>query len=111
MSTIEEALEQGWLTPVPTFFGPLNERGTTDAFDWARECPFSMWSPVEYSDPKPVLNEDHPSVRALKEETDRLGTRMDLSKAPPELIGSLPHVTPIARPVRYKRRAVENGYR
>jgi len=56
-TTREEALEQGWLLPVPTFFGPLNDKGTTDAFDWARTCPLSEWAVTEMSDPKVTVED------------------------------------------------------
>ena len=45
MTTAEEALTTGWLTPTPTFF-------TEDQLTWARKCHASPWVVVRKTVPR-----------------------------------------------------------
>lgn len=90
MTTSEEALEQGWLEPVPTFFG-------SDAIDHFRKCASSSWVVIRNTVPAPVLDTGSPAVRALAAESMTVG---------PELRSRLPHLHPRPRPFMYVPKAM-----
>lgn len=63
MTTREEALEQGWLTPAPTFFGE-------DAIARLSKCAFSPWVVIRRTVPKlhfPPMPGEREETRALRE--------------------------------------------
>jgi hypothetical protein len=111
-TTYEEALEQGWHSPVPTFFGQLNEGGTTDAYDFFRQCPNSVWAMTELTNPKPVLDDGHPNVRRVLAELEaRRGKPIGPEGLQERLVASLPHYDPLPRPLKYQRLNAMRGYR
>lgn len=87
-TTREEALEQGWREPAPTFFGD-------DAQAYFGKCNQSPWTLIRRTEPKPVLNTEHPAVKALLERDP------ELKKSSPEVIALLPHIQPRPRPFQF----------
>jgi len=90
MTTVEEALEQGWLEPAPAFFGGRTE----DALTYFGKCRFSPWVLIRRTDPKPVPDEGHPLVRELRRREEEAGREVSQ-----EILDSLPRITPRPRPL------------
>lgn len=90
-TTAEEALEQGWLEPAPTFFGNDGE-----AQDFFGKCYLSPWVLVRRTDPKPVPDEAHPAVIAMRDAAAK--RRLPLSQ---KILDHLPHIEPRPRPFTY----------
>lgn len=89
-ATREEALEQGWLEPAPTFFAD-------DLMIYLSKCHDSPWVLVRRTVPKPVLNYEHPVVQAV------LAGRADRRPRPSDkfLLGRVPTLYPRPRPFMY----------
>lgn len=90
MTAAEEALEQGWRTPAPTFF-------TEDQLMWARKCHASPWVVVRRTLAYHELDVDHPAV------VQTLGYYKTVDAIPKALKNALPHSPRFPRPMTYLR--------
>lgn len=90
-TTVEEALEQGWHQPTPTFFGKNQE----DVMVHAGKCHQSPWVLMRRTEPEPVLRLDH---RLVKQVIKTFGGE---GAVPPHVLGGLPHFYPRPRPLTY----------
>ncbi|QNJ55936.1 hypothetical protein SEA_RASPUTIA_46 [Microbacterium phage Rasputia] len=90
-ATLEEALEQGWHQPTPTFFG----KNQDDVMVHAGKCRDSAWVLMRRTEPSPVIDTDHPAV------VQALDYYKTVERIPTVLAGYLPSFLPRPRPVTY----------
>lgn len=90
MPTVEEALEQGWQEPAPTFF-------TEDQMIWFAKCHQSPWVLVRRTEPAPVV------APWVIERAAGRPEELDLIERARKAGVILPSVMPISRPLTYMR--------
>ncbi len=102
-TTREEALEQGWHSPVPPFFGGKDENANQEAQNWFRQCPQSVWACIELTDPTPVL-----APWFIKGMSER---EVAFAQSALDRGVMVPHIEPRPRPMQFVRMQKWGGYR